>query len=257
MLLVPLALGWAVAGDFGSRGILFALASLALFFARYPLTLLFRAWLGRAMSRPPQAGKWLALYSLASLGFILPLFYPYRLWWLLPMGALALALFLISLYMVKERQERTEFGEMIGIAGLTLAAPGAHYSALGLLEADALYLWFLCLLYFGASVFYVKMRVRHRALKSEPPAGWRWQQGRDTALYHLALVPILLGLALAGRIPILAPLAFLPLLLKSLAAVALPNPGMSIRRVGFTELGHSLVFGALLALAYWSSGEAV
>ena len=166
------------------------------------------------------------------------------------MGGLAAVCLLISLHMVRERLERTEFGELVGIAGLTLAAPGAYYAASGETGAGAFFLWLLCSLYFGASVFYVKMRVRHRALKPGAPRGSLWPMGRSTALYCLLTVAMVLALVLARQIPVLSSAAFAPLALKCLLAIVRPAPGMTLRQVGIVELGHSALFGLLLALAY-------
>lgn len=256
MLLVPLVVGAVVAGEWVAEAPLFFLASLGLFLARYPLTVLFRAWIGRTRQSQPRAWRWLTIYSLFSLGLALPLIYPYDRWWLLGLGALSLALLLLSFYLVKERLERTEAGELMMVAGLTLTAPGAYYAGAGHLGAAALYLWLLSFLYFGASVFYVKMRVRHRTIKSRPSLGQRWAMARATILYHLGLALVVIALALVGQVPILTPLAYLPLLGKVATAAAAPAPGMSIRQVGVMEVAHSILFGALLSLAYYGPGVA-
>ena len=250
MLLVPLGVGLAVAGNVGAEGVVFGLASLSMFMARYPLTLMAKAWLGRSKSVPERSVRSLAVYSLLSLGLAVPLLYPYRLWWLVPLGGLAFVFLLASLYMLRERWERTEAGELLGIAGLTLTAPGAYYAASGEMGTKVVFLWLLCALYFGASVFYVKMRLRHRGLKQGAPEGSLWVMGRSTALYCLGLLAIVLVLAALRQIPVLAAIAFAPLLLKCLLVIFRPSPGMTLRQVGIAEVWHSALFGVLLAVAY-------
>ena len=88
MLLVPLLVGLGLGERWSWALPLFALASLALFLARYPLSLVFRSYLGRRT----QSGRerlWLALYSALALALGLPLLIFWRPWWLLALGALA------------------------------------------------------------------------------------------------------------------------------------------------------------------------
>jgi hypothetical protein len=244
MLLVPLGIGWAVGGWGGARAVLFLLASLSLFLARYPLTLLLRSRFGRLRDLPEKTGLWFGVYFALFLIFTIPLLYPYRLWWLIALGALALTLLSLSLYTLRARLERSEGGELLGVATLTLTAPGAYYVVTAGLDRVAFFLWALAFLYFGSSVFFVKMKVRQR------PGRGRWRVGRDTALYHLFLLMATLGLMLGGFIPTLAPLAFLPLIIKVIVSLVRKPGELNIRRLGLTELGHSLLFGAVLVLAY-------
>lgn len=244
MLLVPLAIGWGVGGWGGPEVVLFLFACLSLFLARYPLTIIVRAKLGRLRNLPAGTRLWFGIYTAFFLLFTFPLIFYYRLWLLLPLGALSLALLLLSLYLLRARRERTEGGELLGVGVLTMTAPGAYYVAAAALDQVAFFLWALVFLYFGSSVFYVKMKVKQR------PGKRRREVGRDVVLYNLLLLLAVLGLMLWGDIPSLAPLAFLPLLIKVVVSLVRTPGELNIKRLGFTELAHSLIFGVLLVLAY-------
>ena len=57
-----------------------------------------------------------------------------------------------TLFLWKNRV-RSVAGELVGICGLTLTAPLAHYAAVGEIQLLGLWLWALCILYFSSSVF--------------------------------------------------------------------------------------------------------
>ncbi|MFQ5826418.1 MAG: YwiC-like family protein [Dehalococcoidia bacterium] len=252
MLLMAFVLGPGVAAHFNVETGLFLGVAVALFLARYPLSLLLKRG-----GRGPDRGRllrWTGIYSSGAILLLLPLLFRYRLWGLIPLGAAYGVSLMVYLYMISRKQERTIWGELWAVAGLSLAAPGAYYAATGLWGKTALLLWLFSLLYSGASVFYVPMKFRHRTLatpgreqKWSFPKGWRL--GRRSLLY-LGIILLTVGLlALGGQVPSLAPLAFLPLAVKTVSAVFWVRPA-SIRRIGFTEVAHVALFALLLIGAY-------
>ena len=94
----------------------------------------------------------------------------YGYWLLVPLAALALVPLGGNLYLATRREEMTAGGELLGIAGLALGAPVMYYVAAGAPGVQMLGLWLLSFLYFGGSVFYVKMKVRIHT-RQAPPAG--------------------------------------------------------------------------------------
>jgi len=58
------------------------------------------------------------------------------------------------------------------------------------------------------------------------------------------------SVALGGSAPPLALVAFVPLTVKVACGVFLAPAAVSVRRIGFGEVGHAVLFAALLILAY-------
>jgi hypothetical protein len=252
MLLLAFALGPGVAGHLNVETGLFLGVAVALFLARYPMTLLLKRG-----GRGPDWGRllrWTSIYSSGALLLLLPLLFRYHLWGLLPLGAAYAVSLIAYLYVIARRWERTIWGELWAVAGLSLAAPGAYYAATGLWGKTALLLWLLSLLYSGASVFYVPMKFRHRTLATPSPEQKRsfpegWRLGRRPLLY-LGIMLLTVGLLVLGnQLPSLALLAFLPLAVKTVSATFWVRPA-SIRRIGFTEVAHAALFALLLIGAY-------
>lgn len=253
MFLVPFAVGAGVAETVGWETLLLLLATLFLFAARYPASLLAKASARQPTGRlsPRRPFLWLAIYVGLGLLFGAPLLWPYGRWALLPLGALGLLFWALHLYLQGRRLERTAWGELLAIAGLSLAAPAAYYGSRGALDRTAFSLWLLTFLYSGSSVFYVKMTIQHLAAKARPSTlAGRWALGRAAALYQGFLLVVATSLALGGSAPPLALVAFVPLTFKVARGVLLAPAAVSVRHIGFGEVGHAVLFTVLLLLAY-------
>lgn len=266
MLGVPLVVGAMVTlvarPQAGARGelipaLLLGLSVGSLYLARYPVYL----WV-RFPRRQREHGAWVVVTAGVGVAAGAVLVLGWGRWLLVLAGVLGLVLSLVHLWLVGERQERSVAGELLGVVGLTLTAPLAVYAASGLWGPETLVLWLVCFLFFGSSVFYVKMRVaaaslaksRARTGQSNPSLPWR-QKGRLGGLllgYHLGALVGVGMLSLRGALPPLALVAFLPLALHQSVEVARLSPALNLRRVGFTLFGHSLLFGTLMVAAfYW------
>ena len=250
MLLIPLVVSLAVAGRWALEGPLFLGTCLALYTARQPLTVLVRSLRTPGDQGTTRPVFWLVMYAVAALAFGLPLLYYYQRWLLLPWAAIFMAFTAVHFYLQKQRRDRTIPGEIITIAGLALTAPGAYYVTRGL-EPAALYLWGLTSLYSISSVFYVRFKMKQRALR-RPAKDLRERLalGRANLVYQAILVLALLVAAAWGQIPPFVPLAFAPLVVKVAYAVASGGPQVDIKKIGWTEVAHSVAFTFLLVGAY-------
>ncbi|MDO8692452.1 MAG: YwiC-like family protein [Dehalococcoidia bacterium] len=250
MLLIPLVVGLAVAGSWGLEGPLFLGACLALYAARQPITMLAKGSNDTGASQRGTPLTWLAVYLVLALAFGVPLLYPLGRWLLLPWAAVFAAFTAFHLFLRRRHLDRTPAGEFITTAGLALTAPGAYLVARGF-EPTAVYLWALTTLYSGASVFYVRMKMRHRGLR-RPAAnlGERVAFGKANIVYGSLLVAVVAVLTLLGQAPPLVPLAFLPLLVKVVFGVLAGGPHVDIKKVGWAEVVHSIAFTILLIGAY-------
>jgi hypothetical protein len=250
MLIVPLAVGALTGGGLSWPVALTFVAAFFAYLARHPLVLLARSR-GRRERAPATAGFWLAVYTLiaAAAGFTVIVLYRY--WLLVPLAALAAALLAMNLYLASRRAEMTVGGELLGIAGLTLGAPAMYYVAAGAPGQQMLGLWLLSFLYFGGSVFYIKLKVRVHS-RQAPPASMlqRLYAGRAAILYHLATLAVTIVLVATSLVPLLAPLAYVPVTCKAFQGTLDWRQSVKIRRLGMIELAHSVVFALLIVLAY-------
>lgn len=259
MLGVPLAVGmvvalgtrpWAEVGGGVVPAILLSISVLSFYLARYPLSL----WV-RFPQRGREHGAWMVLTAVIGVVAGALLVLGWGRWLLIPAGLLALALSLVHLGLVGERQERGVVGELLGVAGLTLTAPLTAYAVSGLWSGESFTLWLVCFLFFGSSVFYVKMRVMAASLgkakvrQGEGDSSLSWGEKRrlgwPVLSYHLGALVMVGALGWSGALPPLAIIAFLPLAAHQSADVAGLSSTLTIRRIGFTLLAHSLLFGAL------------
>ncbi len=250
MLLIPLVVGLAVAGRWGLEGPLFLGTCLALYVARQPITMLVKGLKEPDSNPGKRPAVWLTVYLILALAFGVPLLYPYGRWLLLPWAAVFAAFTASHFYLRRQHLDRTPAGELITIAGLALTAPGAYYVAAGL-DAAAIYLWVLSTLYSGASVFFVRMKMKHRALRRPAASiGERLSLGRANIIYLSFLVLVVVLLTVTRQVPALVPLAFTPLVVKAALGVARGGPQVNIKRVGWTEVVHSISFTILLIAAF-------
>lgn len=245
MLYVPLLLGASAAGAWSIRILWLAIAATAFLFAREAALAWWRARLpGRD---PGNAFRMLLLYLALAAAAGLELILSERLWGLAPLGAVAAALAAWHARQVARREERTVATELVGIAGLTLTAPAAHYAALGRWETTGLWLWTASAAYFTSSIFYVKLRVL-TAYPKEPREfarirRWCW-------FYHAALALAAGLLVASGAVPVLVLPAYAPILLRAFWHLWRPAPRLVLKRIGVLEILYSAIFLLFAALAF-------
>jgi hypothetical protein len=116
--------------------------------------------------------------------------------------------------------------QLVAVAGLTLTAPAAWYVATGRLDYR---LWVLNVLYFAGGVFYVKMHIA-TAIARKPAGQW------PVMIYYGVL---------AGLIPWIG-WAFAPVILRACVGVMRVSPVLRVKRLGWTEVAHSLIWATLV-----------
>jgi hypothetical protein len=256
MLYTPFVMAAVVSYPFPPRTILLTAAAMtAAFFAQNVAGQLLR---GRARDR---AVRWLALYlgGLAACGgaLVLRLGRVDLIWLAVP----ALALFAWQGWQKKSTGRQVDRGiaaELSTVAVLSLSAPAAAIAARGEATSIAWLLWAACSLYFGSSVFYVKMLVaRARTRAPEDPAP-TWTPGRQLVFYHMLVVVALAGVSTAvpALVASLWVVAYAPAVTRALVAWSRPQEGMpSLKQVGVKEIVYALWFavffcaGALTGLS--------
>ena len=245
MLYVPLVTGLLVAGSYPLRVLLFVLSATFLFVARESSVSWWRAY--RRGERRTETLKRLIIYlSLGGLS-IAPLVLVDRLYLLAPLGLAALLLLAVNAEQAAKREDRTLFGEILAIAGLTMSAPAAHYVALGEWQPAALWLWLLSALYFVSSVFYVRLRVNliNPRRQAERKIAWR-----RCASYHAFLLLSLFLLTAGDGLSVFALGAFAPAITRASWSLIKPGGQLDLRRLGMLEIIYSVVFLIFITLTF-------
>jgi hypothetical protein len=151
--------------------------------------------------------------------------------------------------MVLAFRERSPAAEFLGVALLTLTAPFAYGLAVKDLSVDAWSLWLLNALYFGASIYYVKMIVRTNVPSRNSPRSY--SRYRMMAMGYLSFAAaVLLLVALTGMIPAFSLLAFIPMYCYVIYRMARPGGEMNIRHEGIAQTVLAVVFGLALIAVY-------
>jgi YwiC-like protein len=251
MLLVPLATGagagWAAGGAL-PLALLIVLA-LSLFCLRTPL----EAWLGTSTLRPQTAREmaWVRLsagtYALLAAAALAALLWTTRAFDLFLLGGVVGAIFLAQALLKKLGRETRTSAQVIGAAGLTATAAAAYAVTAGRFDALALTLWAANALFAANQVSFVQARLHAARVGSLAEKALR---GR-ALLSVQALTIVLLYLAWRFQaLPAVALLAFAPILARGAAWFFRKSQPLAIRRLGWSELAHALVFGALLILGF-------
>jgi hypothetical protein len=252
MLTIPLLLGLVIAPGWRWRVIALLVAALAFFLLRYPLATLVKTRRRPGADRPHLLG-WAGIYGGVAVlcGGWLAL--AQGLWWLLPLALLGGLLLLFHLWLVYRRQEMSIVGELAGIFGLALGAPMAYYTISGQLDGVAAALWLVNALYFGGTVFYIKLKVRQQPRLPAPDrVSERLVKGKACLTYQTLALSTLLLLAAWQWLPWLALLAFVPVTVKVLhgAWQWQDKKSLSLMRLGLIEIVHAGAFAALVVVAF-------
>ena len=249
MFAAPLLIGIGVAPALNGAVWLFALTAFGFFLLRYPLAITIKS---RAPDARRNALRWSAIYGALTIVAGAALVAVTRLGSLILLGALGALSLAVYLWLAARRAEMSFAGEWVGIAGLALGAPTAYLVATGTLDATALALYALNLMYFGGTVFYIKFKVREQPRVVALAAGTReklWA-GRVTIGYHALALMLVALLAIVGRVPALAAAAFVLPFGKVVAGVMTHPARLNLPRLGMIELAITLAFALVVLAAY-------
>ncbi|HEX9780630.1 MAG TPA: YwiC-like family protein [bacterium] len=209
--------------------------------------------LRQAARTGPAAARRLTLLAVCGAVILLAcswLMLRHRLIWLAAFGAIEAACVLILGGFERRRRHLSLEAELVGTAGLSLVTLITAYAKTGALSADAVGLWATSALFFCASVFHVRYIVRRRIERAGPLSA-RLRAGAVSVLYHAVAAGVIAGMGLAGLLPPLAGVAWVPVLGKALLTALRRDTGrLVMRRIGLTELAHTTLF-VLLTIVAW------
>ena len=241
MWIVPGVVGAGLAGTGYGISALLMVAVLLLFWARYPLWLWARS---RSRTLPDGAIPTMLTTGIAGAGIVVGLAVAYERWSLFVFAAMVSVALLANIRLVMAGGERSLVGEFIGIASLGLTGPAVYYSATGLLDAQVFAAWLLPALFFGTSVFAVKLRVEGYA---------RVKSGRS----QVALIGTLVGYQVAALAAVAvwcafevtafpALVAYAPVTVQAVWSIRGLDTPPKLMRLGWLWVAHSVLYTVLL-----------
>lgn len=250
ILIVPMVTGAAVGLMHSVRllpALLFAVAAVALFCLRTPVESLLGSTPLRARTAAERrlSSRFIAIFgALAGLSLTLLLWGGQNLV-LLAVGAVAVLLFVLQAVMRSYGLRMA--AQFTGALGLTSTAAGAYYVTTGHMDAVALALWGVNWMFAANQVHFVQLRIhgaRQILVVERLASGWPFLAGQ------LLMILFLLAAWRLAVLPGMAVLAFAPVSVRGVAwFFARPKP-LQVRRLGFTELAHAVLFGVLLIVGF-------
>lgn len=197
-----------------------------------------------------------ALLALVTLLAGSGLVFAYHRTQLVLLGGLGAILYGIHAWLVARHEQngvekRSLTAELAGALLLTFSAPAAWIAQRATLDAEGGKIWLLNFLFFAGGVLYVKYRVRgllaHRAFRNlRERAAFAW----PVLVYHLLLALFLMVLIVSDSISALALAAFAPGILRASSLLFQLGAKFPIKRLGWSEVGHAVLFAALLFMAF-------
>jgi hypothetical protein len=252
LLLVPMITGAGVAFRECSHIfplILLSTAALALFWLRTPVESLLGTSAIRVQAAQERFEVSVVIVILAKIALValIALLWAGRNPYLWLLGAVAALAFLGQALLKKLGRRARIVSEMVGIIGLTAAAPAAYYVITGNFNLTAWMLWLSNILFAGDQIHYVQLRIhtaRLEGFRAKLGSGWRFALGQG-------LMTAVLTLACMSRLmPVLVSLAFAPLLFRGwFYFIQEPSP-LVVRRLGWNELKHATAFCILFIATF-------
>ena len=223
MALVPFIYGMLLANPVWAH-VFLLLGWFSLYLMTYPFLNLFK---GKNLELYK---KWSVIYFAAAVIFAIPaLIYN---WQVLYFMFAMLPFVAVNIYFTKKKDERNLWNDLAGILIFALAGMGSYYFSDRTFDDK---IWLVALypsLFFIGTTLYVKSVMRER----KNPLYLKLSIG-----FHALCI---LGFILVEQY--LMALAFVPPFIR---AIWLPKKKMSVKQVGFTEMGISLLFFANLLYA--------
>ena len=255
LLLVPLFTG-VVAGIAAAHQLwplaLFTAAALFLFWLRTPVESLLGWGPIVAQTSPERRTAFIASVALAaaSVACLTGLMWHGRHLKLLLIGAVAVSAFVVQVVLRRLGRNTRMVSQLVGAVGLTGTAPAAYYLGAGHLDARGFALWVANWLFAWNQIHFVQMRIHgaRAATFSE-----KFAQGR---VFFFTQPLVLASLVLASLLRLVPPLviiAFVPVLVRGTRWFFRGPEPLDIKKLGWSEMTHAVVFGILLVITFLSA----
>ena len=249
----PLLIGLLAGKHFSSASVCLAIAAIAAFLLRQPVTIAVKAYSGRRPRADLSAARfWILIYGLIILLTLISLIragFLYVLFLAVP-GA---PVFAWHLWLVSRREERRQVNvEIIATGVLALAAPAAFWVGIGRYDPAGWWLWALTWLQNAASIVYAYLRLEQREWIEVPAMKVMWKAGFRALLYTSFNLIASLGLGLFSVLPRFIFLPYLVQWCETLWGIFHPAVKWKPTHIGIRQLIVSVVW-TILFIVTWRS----
>lgn len=246
---IPYLTAAAIAGSVRAAVLTGALAVLLVFLARYPLEILLIPAAHTRAGRPDrdkvQRYAWVYGVLAAGAGACLLVFW--QLYLLVPLALAGLALFGLRVWWGRSREERSVAAEVTGTVGLTLTALVAWICATGGLNSTGWLVWGLNALFFSSGIVYVKARIGARLARQR---GETASGATFAVVFHALVLLSVLGMVSARWFSPWVAVPYGLAVARAVWGLSASEKAFALRRLGWSEVGLSAVFGAFLILGF-------
>ncbi|MEN3037954.1 MAG: YwiC-like family protein [Candidatus Kryptonium sp.] len=251
ILLIPFIIGAKLGGGFDIKSIIFLVSVLSIFLSYQPALMLAKSRLKISSENVKDAiSSFLLFVPFAVIPSLILIFY-FNLYGLLIFGVIGIVAFLIQLYLAKLNLDKTYGGQIFSIAVLVLTAPSAYYVGVGQFEPLMLQIYFLCLMFFGSGIVYVRTKISALATKKEKfTFSEKIFIGRYNLVYHFAILFLIAVLFVRGSIGWLTFAGFLPVIIHSLIGMFLLERKVVFKRLGWIETIYSILFAIMVIIEF-------
>jgi hypothetical protein len=193
---------------------------------------------------------WFLLYAAGAAAALLPLLLVFRMTFLVSFGMGAAFFFVLRMFLIRGREDRTLFGQLAGTAGLTMIGAVTHGVALEEVQPVGAVLWVILFLFFASGVFYVRMRIRGTIAQRKDVPGISNPEFWPCVMYHALLLIVIPAFVVARIVPWAVLLAFAPAWWRAAAGLARGEARLDIRRLGWSEVAVATAFVVILIAAF-------
>jgi hypothetical protein len=252
MLFVPMSTGAAVglvAGGNAWPVLLLVLAAFALFCLRTCVESLWGTSVFKVRSDEERdAVTWyLVVFATVAIACVAGMFALGAGMGLLLVGAGAAAAFASQLAIRFRYPRFRMLAQVAGAVGLTATAAAAYCVVTGHIDGRAIALWAANWIFAGNQIHFVQARLHSARLTTFKEKFQRCAKFFDGQLVMMAALSLAWGL---GVLPVMVVAAFTPVFIRGLLWFFHGPQALSVKRLGFMELAHSIAFGGLLVVAF-------
>jgi hypothetical protein len=203
--------------------------------------------LGLGKRPGPRAAIWVAVFALIGLACLCGTAALVRFWFLLPSCLIFVPFLIAELLLFRAHRQQSILAQIIGTTGLTLMAPLTYIVQARGWVPDALRLWLVNAGFFLGLIVFVRFQIARMSARADNRRARNSYFGALLAYNAVLVVALSLVSALSRRY---APLCvvFLPSILQSLAALAGAPAVGTVRRLGWLQVAHTVLFVVLLGV---------
>jgi hypothetical protein len=250
-LFSPLLIGFFCSSKWSEASIFLAVAALAAFLIRQPVTIAVKCYTGRRPKRElPAAWFWIAVYGFISAGALVGLIF-LGFGYLMFLAIPGIPVFGWHLYLVSKRAERKQLGvELVGSGVLALAAPAAFWVGEAYPNPIGWLLFCLVWLQSAASIVFAYLRLEQRTMESKPSPRELLRLGRRALYYSSFNLGLVSMLSILGITPLWLFSPYLLQELETIRGVFLPAIGAKPTAIGIRQLVVSSLFTLFFILTW-------